>query len=162
MSQNLRVEPLGEVTRSVLGTAAFLFCDDVPPGAGVAEGRIAEAAISFEAPCNGSIVLRMPWNVALEAAANLLGVEKEDPDASESALAAVGELLNMISGSVLKEWFGGGTSWALGVPATCERTGQLPSPAPAGEVVEFMVDEARIEVEARELGGGHDQGLDRR
>jgi CheY-specific phosphatase CheX len=150
MNQTLRAAPLGEVTRSVLGSAAFLFCDEVPPGTSATQGRIAEAAITFDAPCPGSITLRMPWNVALEAAANLLGTEKDDPDAEESALAAVGELLNMISGSVLKEWFGGATSWSLGVPALRERDGLLPSPEPAGEVVEFVVDEVRIEVEARE------------
>jgi CheY-specific phosphatase CheX len=153
MSAVLSAQPLGEVTKLVLGTAAFLFCDDVPPGTGPVEGRLAEAVIGFTGPRDGRITLRMPWEVALEAAANLLGVEKDDPDAQESALAAVGELLNMISGSVLKEWFGAGAEWALGVPATSERAGRLPSVAPQGEVVGFVVDEARIEVEAAETGG---------
>lgn len=150
--------PLGEVTRSILGDAAFLFCDAVPEGTGPLEGRLAEATIRFEAPTSGALTLRLPWTVALEAAANLLGTERDDPEAEEGALAAVGELLNMISGSALSAWFGANTQWVLGVPSTAMRVGSLPSPSPRGEVVAFVIDEARIEIEAIEGGLGDDQG----
>jgi hypothetical protein len=148
----LEAAPLGEVARSVLGDAAFLFCDDVPPGTGPLEGRLAEASISFQAPTSGHLTLRLPWPVALEAAANLLGTENDDPEAEASALAAVGELLNMISGSALSAWFGANTAWSLGVPVTSVRVGCLPSPAPRGAVVAYVVEDTRIELEAVEEG----------
>jgi len=154
MSQTLRIEPLAEVTRSVLADAAFLFCDAVPAEARASVGRVAEASISFEAPTAGRITLRMPWAVACEAAANLLGAEADDPDVEASALAAVGELLNMISGSALKAWFGAAASWNLAIPSTrVQEDARLPSIAPRGAVAGFVVDDARIEIEATEDGG---------
>ncbi len=158
MSQTLKAEPLAAVARSVLADAAFLFCDDVPDDLGPSEGQLAEATITFDAPTPGRITLRLPWHVALEAAANLLGSDQDDPEVEESALAAVGELLNMISGSALKAWFGAETVWSLGMPVTSARAGRLPSAEPRGEVVGFVVDDARIELEAIETGAGHDQG----
>lgn len=159
MSQvRLEAAPLGEVTRSILGDAAFLFCDDVPEDAAPTDGPLAEATISFDAPTPGRITLRMPWSLALEAAANLLGTEQDDPEAEASALAAVGELLNMISGSALSAWFGPNTQWTLGVPSTSMKEGRLPSPTPRGEVVSYVIEDARIEVEAIEGGTRDDQG----
>ena len=161
MSTVLQAGPLGEVAKAVLGDAAFLFCDDVPASAGPMEGRLAEATIRFEGPTAGSITLRLPWQVAMEAAANLLGTELDDPEAEENALAAVGELLNMISGSALQRWFGASASWALGVPLTSAREGTLPSPPPRGEVVGYVIDDARIESK-RVKEAPDDQGPHRR
>ncbi len=159
MSQTLSAEPLAQVTRSVLADAAFLFCDDVPDDAAPLEGRLAEATVTFTAPRSGRLTLRLPWAVACEAAANLLGADKDDPEADEGALSAVGELLNMISGSALAAWFGAATAWSLGVPVTSEREGRLPSAGPRGGVVSFVIDDARMEIEAIETGGaGDDQG----
>ena len=104
MSQTLKAEPLAAVARSVLADAAFLFCDDVPADLGPGEGQLAEATITFDAPTPGRITLRLPWHVALEAAANLLGRDRGDPEVEESALDAASELLNMISGLALKAW----------------------------------------------------------
>lgn len=150
MSAALAAGPLAEVTRAVLGDAAFLFCDEVPADAPLQEGRIAEATLCFEAPCSGHLTLRLPWSVALDAAANLLGTERDDPEAEAGALAAAGELLNIITGSALQRWFGASAVWSMGVPSTCERVGRLPSPASEGALVAFVVDDARIEVEAIE------------
>ncbi|MER2559642.1 MAG: chemotaxis protein CheX [Myxococcaceae bacterium] len=160
MSQTLRPAQLAEVTRSVLGDAAFLFCDDADD-AGRLDGRFAEATIEFDAPSPGRLALRLPWPLAVEAAANLLGCEREDPDADANALAAVGELLNMISGPALEAWFGASAKWALGVPATRGYDGALPTQAPTGELVGFVVDGARIELEVVETGAGHDSRADR-
>ncbi len=143
-------EALANVTRSVLETAVFLFCDDVPMGAEPLKGDVIEAVIRFEAATSGQIALRLPRNLGLEAAANLLGVEADDPDAQESAMAAVAELLNMISGSALKEWFGAQARWSLGVPATAEFLGRLPTGRP--QSVAFVVDESPLEIEVVELG----------
>ena len=162
MSLTLPPGPLGEVSKSILGDAAFLFCDDVPAGTAPLEGKLAEATISFEGPTPGRITLRLPWRVAMEAAANLLGTDAEDPEAEENALAAVGELLNMISGSALQRWFGGAATWSLGVPSTSARVGTLPSSSPRADVVEYVIDDARIEIEATEGGAGDDQGPHRR
>ena len=148
MSGPLDPAALGGVTRSVLETAAFLFCDDVPAGMESQQGEVIEASIAFQAATSGRIVLRLPFKVGLEAAANLLGIEADDPEAADSARAAVAELLNMISGSALKAWFGGEARWSLGVPATVELTGRLPSGRPGA--MAYLVDDYPIEVEAVE------------
>jgi CheY-specific phosphatase CheX len=148
MSQSLAPEALAGVTRSVLETAAFLFCDEVPSDVEPQEGPVIEASISFQAATSGRLVLRLPLKLGLEAAANLLGIEPDEPEAAESARAAVGELLNMISGSALQAWFGAGASYSMGVPATVEVAGTLPSGRPG--TVAFVVDEVAIEVEAVE------------
>lgn len=160
MSQTLRPELLAGVTRSVLGDAAFLFCDDADDAQKL-DGRFAEATIAFEAPSPGRVTLRLPWPLAVEAAANLLGCERDDPEADENALAAVGELLNMISGPALEAWFGAAAKWSLGVPAMRAYDGALPTQAPTGELVGFVVDGARIELEVVETGAGHDSRADR-
>lgn len=162
MNQVLLAEPIGPVVRQVLEDAAFLFCDDVPEGAPATEGRFAEATIGFQAPRSGQLRLRLPWHVAREAAANLLGVEADDPEAEAQALAAAGELLNMISGAALQAWFGGETRWNLGNPTVEAREGSLPSATPAGEIVSFVIDDSFIELEAIESGAARDQGPDRR
>ncbi|MDP1829169.1 MAG: chemotaxis protein CheX [Archangium sp.] len=154
MNAALSAGPLAEVTRSVLGDAAFLFCDEVPADAPLLEGRLAEATLFFEAPCSGHLTLRLPWSVALDAAANLLGTDRDDPEAEAGALAAAGELLNIITGSALQRWFGSSAVWSIGVPSTCERVGQLPSSSAAGALVAFVIDDARIEIEAIEGGRG--------
>ena len=151
-----------EVTRTILGDAAFLFCDDVPADTQALEGRMAEATLEFEGPRRGRLTLRLPWSVACDAAANLLGMERDDPEAEAGALAAAGELLNMITGATLAGWFGGAASWEQGVPTMRERVGLLPSPAPTGELVGYLVDSERIEVEAIEEGVADDQGSHRR
>ncbi|MBL8940932.1 MAG: hypothetical protein JNM69_40690 [Archangium sp.] len=160
MSQTLRPAVLADVTRSVLGDAAFLFCDDAED-AGRLAGRFAEATIAFEAPSPGQLSLRLPWPLAVEAAANLLGCERDDPDAGENALPAVAELLNMISGPALEAWFGASARWSLGVPSTRAYEGSLPTQAPTGELVGFVIDGARIELEVVETGAGHDSRADR-
>ncbi len=148
MSQLPLAGPLSEVTKSVLSEAAFLFCDELSEGAAPLEARLVEATITFEGATPGRITLRLPWHLACEAAANLLGVEPGDDDVEANAHAAVGELLNMISGSALERWFGSGTPWSLGLPSVSEREGRLPSRAPGGELVALAIDETRIELEA--------------
>lgn len=140
--------PLGEVAKSVLSDAAFLFCDELADGAAPLDARLVVATITFEATSPGSITLRLPWHVACEAAANLLGAEPGDEDVEANAHAAVGELLNMISGAALERWFGSGATWSLGLPNVSEQEGQLPSIAPKGEVVALAIESVRIEVEA--------------
>jgi CheY-specific phosphatase CheX len=139
---------LSEVTKNVLSEAAFLFCDDVAQGTAPLEARLVEATITFEATTPGRITLRLPWSLACEAAANLLGTEPGDEEVEANAHAAVGELLNMISGSALERWFGSASPWALGLPMVSEHEGQLPSRAPKGEVVALVIDSARFEIEA--------------
>ncbi|MFZ5441110.1 MAG: chemotaxis protein CheX [Myxococcota bacterium] len=152
MSAALTAEPLAEVTRTVLEEASFLFCDALAPDAEPWRGRIAEATLSFEGPCDGALTLRLPWALAREAAANLLGCEPDDPELDASALAAAGELLNMISGSALAAWFGAGARWTLGVPSTRALEGELPSTTGGDARVAFAVDAAPLEIEAVERG----------
>ena len=151
MSPRLNREVLAGVTRSVLETAVFLFCDEVPVSAEPLGGEVIEAVIRFEAPTSGQLCLRFPRSLGRDAAANLLGVERDDPDAEEGASAAVAELLNMVCGAALEAWFGAQARWALGVPVTTEFTGRLPTGRP--ESVAFVVDETPVEIEVTELGG---------
>lgn len=151
MSPPLDAAALEQVTRTVLETAVFLFCDRPTGVPEPHQGDVIEAVIRFDAPVSGRIALRLPHHLGLEAAANLLGVEPDDPDAQDGARAAVAELLNMVSGAALKEWFGASATWALGVPATTEVAGRLPS-GRLGAIV-LLVDEAPLEIEVMPLEG---------
>jgi CheY-specific phosphatase CheX len=106
-------EALRAATVSVLEEAAF-----VMPLASQAKpfrGEVLQAHLSFRGPMSGTLMMAIAPAAAARVAGNILGVEKVERDAVPDA---VGELLNMLAGCVMSEWFGAAESCALGLPAT--------------------------------------------
>lgn len=129
---------LSEVAARVLEDCAFLFVDAVeadtaPPSAGRAIA--ASIAIGAREPRTLKIVATRP--LLVEAAANMLGTEGDDPEAYGSAEQALSELLNIVAGSFVARFYGTEQECPLGIPQRVEAV-----PPGEGNVVVTLVADA--------------------
>jgi hypothetical protein len=96
----------------VLADAAFVFAapaEEVPEF----DGAVLEASLRWTGPEPGEVRLAVSPSFAAELAANLLG---EDAPCPDRAADAVGELLNMAAGALVRERFGPRAGCALEPP----------------------------------------------
>lgn len=106
-----------DVVRRVLDDAAFTFSDlaeTAPPCA----PRLVLASLPFLGSQKGRVLLAIPPDLAIEIAANLLGVDPSASDAVDCANDATGEITNMVTASLLTAWLGADPSCNLGTPQT--------------------------------------------
>ncbi len=105
MSSKFNEELLVSVASQVFEEAAFIFSDpvDQPPPF---DSPVVMAMMNFEGPESGRLVLAASYKFATELAANLLGVDLDDPELKDKAAGAIGEMLNMISGVMTAQAFG--------------------------------------------------------
>lgn len=108
---------LGRTVIEILEEAAFLFCEplDEQNESPVAL-EVFVAGIDFKGPVSGNILLSAPSDVTSELAANLLGLEPDAPEIGGRESDALGEMLNIIGGALLKEWFGSFSDFEMGIP----------------------------------------------
>lgn len=101
--------------------AAFIFAeptDEAPEW----EGPRVEVQMSFQGPepgSGGSLLLTASREFATKLAANLLGVEMDDPNDPEmdrKAEGALSELLNIYAGFLVSELYGQDVVCQLGIP----------------------------------------------
>ena len=98
-------EILARTLGQVLEEAAFVFgeaTDDPPPLC----GPVLQARLAYDGDHQGELVLAAPHELAATLAANLLGEEEGGAAMTGDDADAVGELLNMIAGSLLVELHG--------------------------------------------------------
>jgi two-component system chemotaxis response regulator CheY len=81
----------------------FVLMDAIPAGSQFPEtdprdGELLEAHMTFKGRECGSMTLVAPWALCREMAANVIGVEPDDPRAGDNAGDALGEVLNMTCG----------------------------------------------------------------
>ena len=109
-------EILAEVACRVLEDCAFLFLEpaDAANDADVGDAIASSIAIHAEQPQVLKLVASRP--LLVEAAANMLGTEVDDPEASGGAEQAIGELLNVVAGSLVARLFGTAVEVGLGIP----------------------------------------------
>ncbi len=112
---NLNRETLAEVASGTLEEAAFIFTEPGEPTPDW-DTETAIVKISFEGTERGTLWLVSSARFAVELAANLLGLEPDDPDAIERGTGALGEMLNMICGALMEAAFGTGVICNLGIP----------------------------------------------
>jgi hypothetical protein len=115
MSAELSREMLAEVLGRMLEEAAFLFAesvDDPPPHA----GTLIEARLGYLGEHDGELALVAPAGLAATLAANLLGEDEGGASATGDDEDAMGELLNMIAGTLAVELFGEESTCQLGLP----------------------------------------------
>ncbi len=112
---SLDARHLAGTARRILEEAAFIFA---APARRKPEwtGPLAEAELAFEGPETGILCLRTTPDFGAVVAANLMGIETDEPEATAQALPALGELLNMIAGAALAEVFGTRETCRLGIP----------------------------------------------
>jgi len=105
MPSKISREILGKVVAEVLEEASFIFtepAEEIEPF----DGGVIVALMGFDGPEKGKLVLAMGYDYAVEMAANLLGVEPDDPELEKKATGAVAEMLNMIIGVLMARVFG--------------------------------------------------------
>jgi Chemotaxis phosphatase CheX len=115
MAAELSPALLAQCLARTLEEAAFVFAeptDDPPPF----EGDVIEARLAYSGAHSAELVLAAPHDLAATLAANLLGEEEGGASVTGDDLDALGELLNMIAGSLVLELFGPEAGCKLGLP----------------------------------------------
>jgi CheY-specific phosphatase CheX len=113
MQTKAMVEALSRAAITVLEETAFAMPMVAP--ARPWRGELVQAELLFKGPLSGTIILATAPTTAGRLAANILGVEKVERDQISDA---VGELLNILAGCVMEEWFGVAQTVSLGIPST--------------------------------------------
>lgn len=115
----MTIEPseslLREVTVRILEDAAFLLIDPTDDFDGWAE-EVVEARIAFSGPLVGTVRLVACRRLAVEIAANMLGIDELEPDAQASDGLALGELVNIVAGAMVARLCGTRVACDLGLP----------------------------------------------
>jgi len=110
-------DALARIACEILEEAAFVFAqqrDFSPPE----NGEFVVATLPVSGAVTGLVGLAMQPPLGAEVAANLLGVEPGDPEADARVSDAVGELLNMLAGSLAAQTSAASERWTLGSPHT--------------------------------------------
>jgi chemotaxis protein CheY-P-specific phosphatase CheC len=117
MAPEITQEQLESTVGKVLQDAAFVFTepleDDLPD-----EGEVVQATLEFTGSKDGRLVFSVPPTFAIELAANLLGIEADDPTATSQKNDAVGETLNIVAGILMESWLGADAQYNLSPPTT--------------------------------------------
>lgn len=141
------VATLGEVFADVLMAQTFLFAEECSKEEVEDAGEVTylKSAISFDGPTAGVLEMAMPVAVAVEAGANMLGLD--EAEAQDCAEDAFGELANVLCGQLLTTLFGADQVFSLSLPTV--------SPAPPGlldsllgdpDCIAFTIDDAAVMV----------------
>jgi hypothetical protein len=146
MTLPLSPDVLRGTTSLMLEEAAFLFCEPMEEPMAWPD-RLIEARISFSGPRRGVMRLRVTEAFGIELAANLLGIEPGDEDAGVQARAAVAEMLNIVCGALVAEWFGTGQVCQLGIPEIAEIASGAGAANPHCAVALIADERHRLEVE---------------
>ena len=115
MPNDMTAEALGQVVITMLQDAAFVFAEPAESNEREEE-NVLMARLDFNGPSSGEMVLSCSRTLAADLAANLLGIEPDDPDAIQRGSDALGEMLNIVGGAVLANWFGVDADFEMGVP----------------------------------------------
>lgn len=107
---------LFETARRILQEAAFAFTDDPEDSGREPGGAFMACSVAFNGPFHGAMALASGKRLASILAANMLGVDEDDPDADRKKADALGEILNMICGNALPEIAGTRAEFAITAP----------------------------------------------
>jgi CheY-specific phosphatase CheX len=114
-----RLDQVRDVFRDVLETMAFMFAepaerDELP----LNRSDMRAVRMSFNGvEGGGTLLLAVPNEFQLELAANMLGIESDDPAAAAKGDDALKELLNVVCGRILTTLYGDRPVFDLSVPA---------------------------------------------
>ena len=139
-------EILARTLGQVLEEAAFVFAeatDDPPPLA----GPVLQARLAYGGEHRGELVLAAPHELAATLAANLLGEDEGGAAMTGDDEDAVGELLNMIAGTLLVELHGPEARCSLGLP----RVALVPADQHERELAQADVVASVLEEEGRRI-----------
>lgn len=130
---------LAETFSRVLEDLAFMFTEtgaDITPGCVWLEGQIA-----YDGSRRGRLTLQCPRDFAIQLAANLLGVEPDDPEVGTRAADALRELMNITCGQLVTTLYGTDDVFTLSIPTVRELDATPPATtAPGRDAVLFSVE----------------------
>lgn len=115
MSVDIAPGSLIRTTARLLEESAFIFTEPdeespLPPT------PVLEAVLPFSGAGQGCLLAAMPAPLGAQLAANLMGVDAEDREASNLASEGLCEMMNMVAGWLLREWFGEAAVCEIGIP----------------------------------------------
>ncbi|MBD3420471.1 MAG: hypothetical protein GF398_10170 [Chitinivibrionales bacterium] len=112
-----------QVISSVLENAAFIFADPMEAGSEpqLDSWQADGVALEFKGSAGGAMHMWAGSGFSRYAAANMLGVEEDDENASRKGLDALKEILNMIVGNLLTEVYGSEPVYDLSIPRTLDK-----------------------------------------
>lgn len=76
--------------------------------------------ITFQGPVSGKLFITLPDLLSRIIAANMLGIDENDPELQQKSIDATKELLNIICGNVLPKLYGEKVLFRLGSPYLIE------------------------------------------
>lgn len=137
---------LGEVFCGILERCAFMFGEPVDKGELAVAGQpFVGAEMSFAGPVCGRLWMAVPRQACPQIAANVLGMEPDEPFVVEHATDSLKEILNVVCGNLMTAIAGDKPVFDLSIPQVQE----LDEPAVAGlladpDVHGFVADETPV------------------
>lgn len=130
---------LTAVLSDVLGNLAFMIGEEGP--ADLSAGTVwLQGEVQYRGPVEGALRCWCTRALAIQLAANLLGVEPEAGEAQLSAEDALGEFLNVLGGQLVTARYGSEPVFALSIPTVRECVdAPPPSGHAAGEMCRWFV-----------------------
>ncbi len=114
-------EVLQKSVLRVIEQLTFMFGDPVAKEELDIDGhKFVKAEMTFSGDQSGRICIAVPFEATTEIAANILGLEPEDHQSQEMTEDALGELLNVVCGHVVRDLSGAGANFTLHPPVTEE------------------------------------------
>jgi CheY-specific phosphatase CheX len=123
---------LAAVLTDVLADLAFMVSDDQPAAPAV-EAAGLSGEIRYRGPVRGTLQCWCPRALAVQLAANLLGIETEEDCAQLAAEDALREFLNVVCGQLVTAFYGTVPVFALDLPVVrvCDRIPEPPAADPS-------------------------------
>lgn len=110
-------EVLSETFLRVVEQAAFMFAEPadtaIPPAP---EGPCVSVNMEFSGNFKGSLGMAASSRFCIEMAANVLGMEPDDPKSEAHGIDMLKELLNVVCGNILTEIAGSEAIFTLSIP----------------------------------------------
>lgn len=110
-------EMLGQIAATVLADCAFLTLDPAPDDV-VWPPELLIAEIPFAGATAGRLVLAACESLMVDATADMLRLDRNDPLASETAPATLAELSNVLLGMLAGRFFDQDPPCEMGLPVT--------------------------------------------
>ena len=117
--QDQKTATLATIFSEVLANLAFMFTDEDladPPAC----DEWLETTIAYSGPVTGALKLRCSRDFSTRLAANLLGLDPDDPDTEQSASDAVKEFMNIVCGQFITAAYGTEEVFNLTIPKIVE------------------------------------------
>ncbi len=116
------VDILKEVFTEVLEKQAFMFAVSADRSEFPSEAlECVSTEIGFSGNCNGEIHMTVPEHLAVELAANIIGLDVDDDAVDEKALDALREILNIVCGNFITRLYGNTVDMSQTIPETSRK-----------------------------------------